>query len=32
MRLETAVAVFVNASFVLMLSGAGFVATTVLFP
>lgn len=32
MRIETAVTLFVNASFLLMLGGAGFVATSLIFP
>lgn len=32
MRLETAVALFVNASFALMVGGASFVAASVIFP
>lgn len=32
MRLETAVALFVNASFIAMLGGASFVAAQLIFP
>lgn len=32
MRIETFVTLFVNSSFALMVGGAGFVATALLFP
>ena len=32
MKIETFIAVFVNASFLLMVGGAGLVATNLFFP